>query len=70
MQLDEIISKAIPYENSDCKRVRAKKEYRREELKKQINAYLLQEIKEYLLHIEPLIRFDPISAPTECNIIL
>lgn len=37
VELDRIIAFAVPIEHKDCKRVVAKKEWRREELKKMIN---------------------------------
>lgn len=37
--LEEIVTKAIPFEQADCKRIKAKKEWRREQLKEQILAW-------------------------------
>lgn len=37
--LDEIVTKAIPFEQADCKRIKAKKEWRREQMKEQILAW-------------------------------
>jgi len=40
MTIDEIIEKAIPFAPSDCKRIRAKKEWLREETKTRISQYI------------------------------
>ena len=57
MTIDEIIEKAIPFAPSDCKRIRAKKEWLRQETKTRLEEYMQSVIAGVKLS---MIQYNPI----------